>query len=68
MKFVYATQLGSWSLANYGAVARNLYGMGKHLLDLPIKLALPLILWASFYFGRLLEEVRSAKTSLAPSE
>lgn len=68
VKFVYATQLGSWSLAHYGPLARNFYGMGKHLLDLPVKLALPLVLWAAFYFGRMLEELRSAKTSAAPSE
>jgi hypothetical protein len=28
--------------------------MGKHLLDLPVKLALPLLLWCWFYLGRLL--------------
>ena len=37
MKFVYATQLGAWSLAHYGAFARNFWGLGKHLLDLPFK-------------------------------
>lgn len=67
VQFVYATQLGSWSLAHYGPVARNLYGMGKHLLDLPIKLALPLVLWAAFYYGRMLGEIRSAKTAAASS-
>ena len=49
VKFVYATQLGAWSLAHYGAFARNFFGLGKHLLDLPFKLALPLVLWAAFY-------------------
>lgn len=68
VKFVYATQLGSWSLEHYGPIARNLYGMGKHLLDLPFKLSLPLILWAAFYYGRMLGEIRSSKTSLAASE
>ncbi len=58
VKFVYATQMGSWSLAHYGAVSRNLFGLGKHLLDLPFKLSLPLVLWAAFYIGRMLEEVR----------
>lgn len=58
VKFVYATQLGSWSLAHYGPFARNLFGLGKHLLDLPFKLSLPLVLWAAFYIRRLLEEVR----------
>jgi hypothetical protein len=53
VKFAYATQLGAWSLANYGALARNFYGLGKHLLDLPFKLALPLVLWSIFYLPRL---------------
>ena len=53
VKFVYATQLGDWSLRQYGPFARNFWGMGKHLLDLPVKLALPLLLWAWFYLGRL---------------
>jgi hypothetical protein len=53
VKFAYATQLGAWSLANYGAFARNFYGLGKHLLDLPFKLALPLLLWCAFYLPNL---------------
>lgn len=55
VKFVYATQLGDWSLRNYGPVARNVWGLGKHLLDLPFKLGLPLLLWAGFYLRYLLD-------------
>jgi hypothetical protein len=51
VKFVYATQLGSWSAAHYGTFGQNFWGLGKHLLDLPFKFALPLILWAGFYFA-----------------
>lgn len=54
VKFVYATQLGAWSLEHYGAFARNFWGLGKHLLDLPVKLALPFLFWAAFYLDRLL--------------
>ena len=54
VKFVYATQLGDWSLAHYGPAARNFWGLGKHLLDLPVKLALPLVLWCGFYLRQLL--------------
>lgn len=54
VKFVYATQLGAWSMETYGAFARNFWGLGKHLLALPVKLALPLALWAGFYYPRLL--------------
>ena len=53
VKFAYATQLGAWSLANYGAFTRNFFGLGKHLLDLPFKLALPLLLWCVFYLPAL---------------
>jgi hypothetical protein len=53
VKAVYATQLGDWSAAHYGPAARNLYGLGKHLLDLPFKLGLPLLLWAGFYLDEL---------------
>ena len=53
VKFIYATQLGRWSLENYGPLARNVWGLGKHILDLPIKLGLPLGLWGAFYFRRL---------------
>jgi hypothetical protein len=58
VKFAYATQLGDWSLRHYGPWARNFWGMGKHLLDLPVKLALPLLIWCWFHLGRL-----SAQTS-----
>ncbi len=60
VKFVYSTQLGSWSNAHYGAVAQNFWGFGKHLLDLPIKLALPFILWAAFYFADFQHNLRRA--------
>jgi hypothetical protein len=54
VKFVYATQLGPWSLEHYGAFARNFFGLGKHLLDLPFKLAFPLVMWAAFYLSLLI--------------
>jgi len=58
VKFAYTTQLGAWSLAHYGPFARNFWGLFKHLLDLPFKLALPFLLWAGFYVGTLLREIR----------
>lgn len=54
VKFTYATQLGAWSAEHYGPFARNAWGLGKHVLDLPVKLALPLLLWVGFYLDRLL--------------
>lgn len=53
VQFVYATQLGAWSVEHYSAFAQNLFGLGKHVLDLPVKLAWPLVLWAFFYLRRL---------------
>ncbi len=61
VQFVYATQLGAWSLEHYGPFSRNLFGLGKHLLDLPFKLSLPLVLWAAFYIGRMMEEMRGSR-------
>lgn len=60
VKFAYATRLGAWSLAHYGAFARNFWGLGKHLLDLPFKFSLPLLLWAVFYLRDLMAEIRPA--------
>lgn len=54
VEFIYATQLGDWSNAHYGALAQNAIGLTKHLLDLPFKFALPLLLWAGFYLRELL--------------
>jgi hypothetical protein len=63
VKFTYATQLGAWSLAHYGAFARNFWGLGKHLLDLPFKFSLPFLLWAGFYLRDFLAETRPAGSS-----
>lgn len=60
VKFVYATQLGAWSAQHYGTFGQNFWGLGKHLLDLPFKFALPLILWSGFYVRELLDRLRPA--------
>lgn len=51
VKAAYAVRLGAWSLAHYGAFARNFWGMTMHLFDLPLKFALPFLLWAGFYLA-----------------
>lgn len=61
VKAVYATGLGAWSAEHYGPFARNAYGMTRHLFDLPFKLGLPLLLWAGFYLGRMMEEMRGER-------
>ena len=60
VKFVYATQLGDWSASHYGTLSQNFWGLGKHLLDLPFKFSLPLILWCLFFFDELLPREEAA--------
>ena len=54
VKFVYATQLGEFSMTQYNAFQRNFWGLSKHLADLPFKLGMPLILWTAFYIRAIL--------------
>ncbi len=54
VKFVYTTQLGDWSTQHYSSWQINFWGMSKHLLDLPFKFAMPLLLWAGFYIRLML--------------
>lgn len=56
VKFIYTTQLGEWSAEHYNAWQINFWGLGKHLLDLPFKFAMPLLLWSAFYLRELLPE------------
>jgi hypothetical protein len=58
VKSAYAARLGAWSLAHYGAFARNFYGLGEHLLDLPFKFSLPFVLWAAFYYRDLTAAIK----------
>lgn len=58
VKFIYATQLGAWSAEHYSTFQQNFWGLGKHLIDLPFKFALPLGLWAAFYIRFLLPELK----------
>jgi hypothetical protein len=41
----YATQLGAWSAANYGAFARNVWGTASHFWRLAGCFAAPFLLW-----------------------
>lgn len=59
VKFAYATQLGQWSLDHYPHWKREVWGMAKHVFDLPLKFSLPLVLWAAFYFRELLGDRES---------
>jgi hypothetical protein len=73
VKATYAARLGAWSLSHYGAFARNFWGLGHHLLDLPFKFSLPFVLWIAFYYEDLTAGIRSrpparlASTPTAPN-
>ncbi|MEL7060865.1 MAG: hypothetical protein AAGN46_12655 [Acidobacteriota bacterium] len=60
VKFIYATQHGAWSAAQYDALWRNVWGLSKHLADLPFKFGLPVLLWAIFFLRDLLDARRDA--------
>lgn len=60
VKFVYTTQLGAWSAEHYSSWQINFWGMSKHLLDLPFKFAMPLLLWAAFYIRLMLPKRNAA--------
>jgi hypothetical protein len=64
----YATRLGAWSAAHYGVFARNFWALGKHLLDLPLKLALPLLLWCAFYLPDLSATFAPAEPPAPPGK
>ena len=51
---VYATSLGTWSLANYGRAARNFWAAGWHFYLIAGRFAAPFALW--WFFGRREEE------------
>lgn len=42
---VYATALGPWSAARYGAVARNVWGGGFHFYQIAGRFAAPFAIW-----------------------
>lgn len=45
VKAFYATQLGAWSAAHYGVVARNVWGTAAHFWRLAGCFAAPFLLW-----------------------
>jgi hypothetical protein len=57
----YANGLGDWSARHYGALARNFWGLGKHILNLPFKFALPFGLWAAVFWRSLDQPAEEAQ-------
>ena len=56
--FNYATHASGWGAEHYSSLQINFWGLGKHLLDLPFKFSMPLLLWAAFYLSELLKASR----------
>jgi hypothetical protein len=48
VRFLYATRLGAWSDAHYGAVARNFWAAGHHFYEVAGRFAAPFVLWWLF--------------------
>jgi len=61
---VYATALGPWSEAHYGAVARNFWAGGFHFYQIAGRFAAPFVLW--WALGRGEAEAESAASAPGP--
>ncbi|MGV8041885.1 MAG: hypothetical protein AB2L07_18105 [Thermoanaerobaculaceae bacterium] len=53
VQYFFATGLGPWSLANYGAVSREVLGGLRYFFDIAVTFALPLLLWVGFFHERV---------------
>lgn len=48
VKWIYATGLGEWSLANASDVWRNVIGFLRYFFDLPGRFSFPVVIWLAF--------------------
>ena len=55
LKFTYASALGPWSLQHYSDLSRNLYGFLQMFTDLPVRFALPFVIWIGFNWDEIME-------------
>jgi hypothetical protein len=60
---VYATSLGAWSAAHYGAAARNFWAAGFHFYQIAGRFAAPFAIW--WPFGRI-EPAGAAEAARGP--
>lgn len=49
VQYFFASGLGPWSVANYGAAARELIGGLRYFFDIAVAFTLPLLLWVGFF-------------------
>jgi hypothetical protein len=54
VKFLYASAFGAWSLQNYSAVARNVFGFLQYATDLPGRFAFPFAIWLGFNWDQVM--------------
>ena len=48
VKTLYAMGLGEWSQHHYSDLARNVFGFGRYLTDLPGRFSFPFLIWLGF--------------------
>jgi hypothetical protein len=53
VKYLYATGLGAWSLSEYTAVGRNVYGFLQYFTDLPGRFSFPFLIWFGFNWQQI---------------
>lgn len=58
IKTLYATGLGEWSRQFYSDFARNVFGFGRYLTDLPGRFSFPFVIWLGFNWDLVMEMVR----------
>jgi len=58
IKTLYATGLGEWSRQFYSDFARDVFGFGRYLTDLPGRFSFPFVIWLGFNWDLVMEMVR----------
>ncbi len=61
VRSVYATDLGAWSAAHYGSLARNFWSSGFHFYQIAGRFAAPFAIWWLFRRDQPEEPARSRK-------
>ena len=56
---LYATRLGAWSEAHYGAFARNFWAAGFHFYEIAGRFAAPFVLWWGLGRGPRMNNARA---------
>jgi hypothetical protein len=65
VKTLYATGLGEWSRQFYSDLARNVFGFGRYLTDLPGRFSFPFVIWLGFNWDVVMRMVRPGEEEKA---